>query len=214
MAAESVDLAVSGTIAPASCTPLLASNGEINYGQIKGDALDQNNYNLLESRQLAFTLTCSAPAAVALRAISARIGSTVTEGSEGSRGFAPAPIALFGQAAGTIPAAGLGYYDTNKKIGGLAARLISADTQADSKQVSQLVSNNNGASWTAATAGAPLLLNDGLTSWGTAGSQTPVPFTQLTGNMEVQPYLDKASNLSLTRAIELDGLVTFEVVYL
>jgi len=55
---------------------------------------------------------------------------------------------------------------------------------------------------------------DRLISWGATGTTTPVSFTTLSGTMEIQAYLNKASELDLTKEVQLDGLTTIELVYL
>lgn len=209
-AGDSVDLTVTGTISPVACTPALSAGGVIDYGTIGVSKLTAGDYTTLAVKSLDLTVTCDAPAKVAIKAISGRLGSVVSDSAEGTEGFAVAPVDLFGESG--VEAAGLGL-DGADKIGGYAARIAPSTSNADSTAVDTIISANNGTSW-AATATPNITSNQKILSWAASGTTTPVALTTLTGTLEVQAYINKTSELDLTKEIALDGSTTIEIVYL
>lgn len=210
MAAETVDLTVIGTIVPAACTPALSGGGVADYGTIYATDLTPATYHDLGVKSLNFSIACSAPAKVAIKAVSSRLGSVVSSEAEGTDGFAKAPINLFG--ASDVYAAGLGL-DGTAKIGGYAARLVPATSRADATAVDTIVSEDSGSTW-ATTATPNITSNQQILSWATAGTTAPVSLTALSADLEVNAYLNMPEELDLTKPVSLDGLTTIEVVYL
>lgn len=51
-------------------------------------------------------------------------------------------------------------------------------------------------------------------SWGDQGSSVVKPFTTMNGKLLVQGYINKASELDLSKPVQLDGMTTLELVYL
>ncbi|AHG19502.1 hypothetical protein Z042_07655 [Chania multitudinisentens RB-25] len=211
--AESIDVRVIGTISPTACTPTLAGGGTIDYGTIKPTSLSADAYTLLDEKQVEFTITCDAPAKIAVQVVNQRVGSLAGSTNEtSSGGTAPAGPNVFGSA--NMGAAGLGL-DGTVKIGGYGIRLATGTMLADGVAVDSIQSNGNTTSWAKTEYGS--LLNSTSTrysSWATTGTATPVAFTTLSGQLGVQAYINKASELDLTKPIALDGLTTLELVYL
>ncbi|WBF46151.1 DUF1120 domain-containing protein [Serratia rubidaea] len=210
--AESVDVRVIGTITPAACTPTLSGGGTVDYGAINPATLSAADYTLLPEHQLDFTITCDAPAKLALRAINGR-PNTLAGGTEGVGGYGVSPVQLLGSA--NVRAAGLGL-DGADKIGGYGMALRGDTVTADGNPVVSLVSSNRGAAWGVSAGGeiGGAAVADNWRSWGATGTTTPVAFENLTGQISVQAYLNHASALDLTKPVALDGLTTLELVYL
>jgi type 1 fimbria pilin len=197
--AESVELHITGTIMPTGCTPALSSGGTVDYGKINPDTLQTNSYNVMGEKYLDLTISCTGPTKVALRAINSDIGSLA--------------IATDDVVASGVTARQNG--DTTK-VGEYAVRIKQGSTLADSMLVDVLQSQDATASWQLYN--NALVFNAGngrILSWGTSGGSTvPVAFTQLTTKLTVQTYLNKASELDLTKPIMITGLATLELVYL
>jgi type 1 fimbria pilin len=212
MAADSVDVRVIGTITPAACTPTLSGGGTVDYGTMKPDTLSDTAYTLLSEQQLDFAITCDAPAKLALKAINGR-PNTLAGGTEGVGGYGVPPITLLGSTVAR--AAGLGM-DGTAKIGGFAVALKGDTVTADGNTVSSLVSSNMGSSWSVGNGGeiGGAAVANNWRSWGATGTTTPVAFTNLAGKISVQAYLNHASELDLTKPVNLDGLTTIELIYL
>ncbi|MCU4369590.1 DUF1120 domain-containing protein [Acinetobacter courvalinii] len=211
-ATESVELKVVGKIAPSACIPAIAAGGAVDYGVISAGNLSATEYNDLDVKKIDFSITCSAPAKFGIKAVSGRLGSVVSDQLESPEGFAVAPIGLFGGVPG-VPAAGLGMTDDGAKIGGYAARLSPFTSQGDSAEVDTIISMDVGKTWVT-TANPIFTASQQILSWAQTGTTVPVAMTNLAAELEVNAYLNKASELDLTKVVNLDGLATIEVVYL
>ncbi|MFC0227269.1 DUF1120 domain-containing protein [Serratia aquatilis] len=211
--AESIDVRVIGTIDPAACTPTLSGGGTVDYGTIKPSALADDAFTTMPEKQLDFAINCDAPAKVAITAYSQRGASAVnTDGTLIERISAPSGILLFDVANTSVVGLGL---DGAKGIGGYSIRLAAGTMTADGVAVDSIQSNGNTTSWAKTPYG--ILFNSTVqrySSWAATGTTTPVAFTTLAGKLGVQAYINKASELDLTKPVALDGLSTLELVYL
>ena len=210
--AESIDVRVIGTITPSACTPNLSGGGTVDYGAIKPETLSADDYTVLAEKQLDFSITCDAPTKVALKAINGRIGS-LAGATEGAGGYGVAPVALLTDDKPVSGGLGL---DGESKVGGYAVAMKPHTVQADGVDVDSIRSSDQGQEWKASPAGI-LSGNawDSLwNSWSATGTKTPVAFESLTGKLAVQAYINKVSELDLTKPVPLDGLTTIELVYL
>ncbi|WEA06022.1 DUF1120 domain-containing protein [Pantoea dispersa] len=208
--AESVDMRVTGAVTPIACKPVLANNGIVDYGNINTNILSNDNYTFLPSKDISLTISCTAPAKIALLATNARLGSTLSEIQEGPSGTAWPII------RGSIPlmsgVAGLGM-DGDKKIG--AYTLISVDTKADGESVKRIRSSDK-TSWTGGFSDSFFDENGNFRymSWYKDDLIEPVAFKNLTSTIRVMTYINKASELDLTKPVKLDGQTNFEMFYL
>ena len=210
--AESIDVRVVGTISPAACTPMLTGGGTVDYGAIKPDALSEDAFTVLAEKQLDFGIVCDAPAKIALKAINGRPGS-LAGAVEGPGGFGVPKVNLLTDA--NAVAGGLGL-DGQHKIGGYAVAMKPGTVQADGVDDNSIRSSNNGTTWEASPAGI-LCGNAWANLWNTwskTGTTVPVAFETLSGKLSVQAYINKTSELDLTKPVALDGLTTIELVYL
>ncbi|MCT4704952.1 DUF1120 domain-containing protein [Enterobacteriaceae bacterium H11S18] len=209
MAADSVDVKVTGTISPTACTPTLTSGGVVDYGTINANTLSADAYNVLASKQLDLSISCDAPAKVALKSINNR-PNTVAGATEGAGGAAVAPVSLLN--ASNMPVVGLGM-EGEAKIGGYTMTL--SDSKVDGSEAALLTQNSGETTWNTSTNSA-LFSNSAavLTSWGAASTTAPVAFETLNATLNVQAYLNKGSELDLTKEVTLDGMSTLELYYL
>lgn len=209
--AESVDVRVIGTITPAACTPSLTGGGTIDYGAINPATLSSTAFTVLPEKQIDFSISCDAPAKVAIKAINGR-PNTVAGSTEGPSGTATAPVNVFGTA--NISVAGLGL-DGADKIGGYGIRITAGTVTADSTAVDSIQRNADHTAWTATPVGSIYATEiQRHSTWAATGTLTPVAFENLTGKLGVQAYINKASELDLTKPVVLDGLTTIELLYL
>ncbi|WP_202304986.1 DUF1120 domain-containing protein [Dryocola clanedunensis] len=209
MAAESVDVKVTGTITPSACTPTLSGGGTVDYGTIKSTSLSADSYTVLAMKSLDFGVSCDAPVKISLKAVNNR-QNTTAGAEEAAGGAANSPVAIMGRS--TFPVVGLGMEDDHK-IGGYAMTIGSS--VADGNNVTPIYQIEGSDSWannsyeTLYNAAAPILY-----SWSNATENVPVAVKDLTGKLYVQAYLNKSSELDLTKEITLDGMSTIEIVYL
>ncbi len=195
--AESAELRITGTIRPSTCKPAFAGGGVVDYGTMPASSLNQTTQTTLEEKSIQLTLTCDAPALFAFKVIDERAGTAVTS-LVTIPGFTPK--AKFG----------LGAVD-GKNIGAYSLEVTKAT--ADQGATRRLASTNGGTAW--AVSGG--LAADGSNLIAFAGSATgmvPTAHTSITADIRVGTAIDQASNLPLTQKVPLDGLSTFEVVYL
>lgn len=194
--ASSVELAVAGLITPAACTPVLSSNGVVDFGKISQQDLNQDRGTRLPSRDLELTLSCNGPVRVALRMRDNRDG-TATVNSEIYYGLNLDP--------------------SGNRIGLYSVIFDPARTQVDGiSEVYGTESTTNGMAWRSANRnpidiGARSYL--GFTDIGgsTAG---PAAFTSLNSTLKLEAVLNAKQNLDLSTEVALDGSATLEVIYL
>ncbi|MEI2604189.1 DUF1120 domain-containing protein [Erwinia aphidicola] len=212
LAADSVDVRVIGTIVPASCTPSLSGGGTVDYGTIKADSLNATGYTSLPEKQLDFSITCDAPAKVAIQGVNGRAGSMAGV-TESANTTGTVPVAIFGMS--NVGGVGLGM-DGSAKIGGYSIRIDKATAVADGNAVDVISVTGGGQPW-AKPADSSLLFSpvwSRRVSWSNPGSLAPVAFTTMTGKLGVQGYINQRSQLDLTKPVHLDGLTTIELIYL
>src|SRR3546814_16778843 len=75
--AESIDVRVIGTITPPSCTPTLTGGGIVDYGKILSSKLSMTAYNRLSTKDVPFSIVCTGPARIAVRATDNRSSSQI-----------------------------------------------------------------------------------------------------------------------------------------
>src|SRR3546814_2468452 len=73
----SSDRRVIGTITPPSCTPTLTGGGIVDYGKIFSSKLSMTAYNRLSTKDVPFSIVCTGPARIAVRATDNRSSSQI-----------------------------------------------------------------------------------------------------------------------------------------
>ena len=214
LTAKAADVRVTGTILPVACTPTISGGGVMNYGNINANALSPTDYTVLDEMTAGFSIICDAPTKVALRAVNGRPGSAAgSTGDGGGQGDGRAPVDIFGMAH--VGVVGLGL-DNQTKVGGYGIRITPGKTQADARAVDSLHTQRITNVWLKNDYSGDLYdpYATRINSWGATGSTLPIPFTTLTGELSVQAYLNKRSELDLSKPIALNGLTTIDMVYL
>ncbi|MFJ5235243.1 DUF1120 domain-containing protein [Pseudomonas neuropathica] len=199
-----IDLRVKGTIVPASCVPFLQGGGVVDYGNIAAEDLNQTSFTVLEKKEVVFNINCRSMTKVGLKA-------------QDGKGFSQVPGIL----AATIGSDytdnynyGLGATVDGENIGGYAVNLKPGSFNAGGASVKNINSLDNGTTWVETATGA-VGQTDNLASWSSnTGTLTPISFITLSGVMEVQAVINKASELTINNDVPLDGLTTFELSYL
>lgn len=210
--AESINVRIISTQVPVACTPMLSGGGSVDYGAIKPNTLSTDAYTVLTEKQLDFAITCNAPAKIALKAVNGRPGS-LAGAPEGPGGFGTPGVRLLNDDAAV--AGGLGF-DGTHKIGGYAVAIKPGTVQADGVDVDSIRSSTNGAGWGPSPSGilGKNLWDNLMNSWSKKGTTLPIAFETLSGKLAVQAYINKTSELDLSKPVALDGLTTIELVYL
>ncbi|MDG0798616.1 DUF1120 domain-containing protein [Pectobacterium punjabense] len=213
--AESIDVRVIGTITPTACKPTLAGGGTIDYGVIPPASLKKDTFTVLEEKQVDFSITCDAPAKVAVNAIGTK-ADMVTDAKKSSNGYDAFRGKLFDMPS--VNVTGLGKSDDGKNIGGYGIRFVPGSYTVDGGSASLLFRNKASDKWDSA-----LYDNGSLFSviskahqltWAEKGGKTPIAFKTVAGKLGVQAYITKTSELNLSKPVKLDGLTTLELHYL
>ncbi|WP_157755060.1 DUF1120 domain-containing protein [Variovorax boronicumulans] len=196
--ADSAELRIAGIIVPAACTPVFTGGGVVDYGNIPSGSLNPTAQTTLADKSTQLTLTCDAPVLFGFKVIDER-AATAVAALETIPGYA------------TNAKFGLGAVD-GKNIGAYSLQ-ITKET-ADQGSTKHINSVDGGATWSDFAGG---MTGDGGTLVAFAASATgtvPGAHTAITADIRVVTAIDKGSNLPLTQQIPLDGLSTFELVYL
>ncbi|WP_369628843.1 MULTISPECIES: DUF1120 domain-containing protein [unclassified Variovorax] len=195
--AESAELRIAGTITPTACTPVFTGGGVVDYGKIPAKSLSPTAQTNLPEKSIQLGMTCEAPVLFGFRTIDERAGTAVTSLQTG----VTEPETKFG----------LGTSD-GQKIGAYSMQIVGAT--ADGGLAKPIFSANGGATWGNLNTGG--LMTDGrrLIAFVNNGGSGPNAHKSATTDIRVTTAIDKGSNLPLTHAIPLDGLSTFELIYL
>lgn len=187
-AASTAQLAVQGSITPSACQPTLSAGGNVDHGKLSAKDLKPEDYTSLEQATMAFTMSCEGPTLLALKTIDNRSGSAIFPDWH---------------------AHGLGTTAEGENLGSVSFSLN--DTIADSVAVTNIISTDEGETWTPA---GPLG-HSVLTSFAAnGGPYQPIPVQTVNASLAVYTTLNKAADLTLTDEIPMDGHATLEVIYL
>ncbi|NLU15357.1 MAG: DUF1120 domain-containing protein [Serratia liquefaciens] len=208
--AKNIEVKVAGTITPSGCTPTLSGGGSVDYGTMASDTLTLDAYTLLDRKTLDLTITCDAPVKLALETKNGRpntLAGVDTEDTISGAGLSPVDG---GDIKGAV-VVGLGL-SGKARIGGYGLGIMSA--MADSKTIELISRDGSSGEWNNKDTSIYSIGVKRQLSWGIRGSKDPAPFQNITLNLYVQAYINKASELDLTKPVVLDGLSTIELIYL
>jgi type 1 fimbria pilin len=203
LAANSVDLRVTGTITPSACDVSL-TGGDFNLGVISSKELAATTTTTLPaSAGKTLNITCSGATQVALKAIDNRASSVPSGITQSSDAF------------------GLGMDGANNPIGRYEIQMLGATVMANGAAGQYKASDNDGASWMAFGASTlrmsafdlyPRIYALDLASAG--GGAQPAPITSASVGLQVVATIQPESALDTSSEISLDGSATIELVYL
>jgi len=201
LAANSVDLRVTGTITPSACDVSL-TGGDFNLGVISSKELAATTTTTLPaSAGKTLNITCSGATQVALKAIDNRASSV--------------PSGIISDAFG------LGMDGANNPIGRYEIQMLGATVMANGAAGKYKASDDDGASWFGFGASTlrmsafdlyPRIYALDLASAG--GGAQPAPITSASVGLQVVATIQPESALDTSSEISLDGSATIELVYL
>lgn len=209
--AKNIEIKVAGTITPSGCTPTLSGGGSVDYGTMASDTLTFDAYTVLDRKSLDLTIVCDAPVKLALETKNGRPNTLAGVDSEDAKsGAGVSPIKTIGwlKEAAVV---GLGL-SGSAHIGGYV--ISAGGISADGSSGQLIVRDGRSGVW---ASGGTNLYGIGVKrqiSWKKGDVAEPAAFQTLTISLNVQAYINKASELDLTKAVVLDGLSTIELVYL
>ncbi|RFD27928.1 hypothetical protein CER19_16765 [Pseudomonas sp. GL93] len=186
-AASSVDLTVKGLIVPSACTPSLSGGGVIDHGKVSAKDLKPDQATTLGPHTLSIAVNCDAPIQFALNAIDNRAGS-----SNVSSYF------------------GLGFINDTQQLGSFRLRLRNPVADG-STAVQTIVSTNQGDTWYEDYIWEPSMY---MSVASLDDASQPIPVKDLSVDMEVNTFINRADSLDLSNEVTIDGSATLEVKYL
>lgn len=193
-AASSIQFTVTGALVPSTCDITMPGGSTINYGKIASDTLKTDETTQIGGdMHTSIRVACAAPTLFAITPIDVRAASKITVAGQ-------TDAALFG----------LGTVD-DKKIGAYTVDFTNATT-ADGKTLTVLrTADISGKANLQASAN---VYPNQLSGFAEASGNAFTAYKDVTTDVSVKAYIQKASELPLTKNIPLDGLATFEVRYL
>ncbi|WP_368643578.1 DUF1120 domain-containing protein [Castellaniella ginsengisoli] len=190
-AASSVQLKVTGTIVPASCSITMPGGTTIDYGKIASDTLKKDAPTMIgDDVRAKLQVSCDAPTLFAIKTTDERAGSAIT-------GTGEATDVLFG--LGKTGSTDIGAY-----------RISLVNVNADGKTVNVLRKAIGDTSYAKLAEMRP----GAISAFGDGSNAVPVAYKNVTADLSLKTYVQKASALPLKQEVKFDGQTTFEVVYL
>jgi len=211
MAAQSIDIKVTGKILPSSCTPAFPSGGGVaDFGTMKVSSLNSTSVTpLADMKEIPVTITCEEATRVAVKFTDSRDDSSPTESIKMGNGFSGSPNSVFG----------LGMYN-DKKIGAYALALYrnqGENTNASGDPLYPLISIDGGKGWLVTGADYMQIYSDNSEIYAftsdKAGS-APSPESKINFKVAVSATINPTNDLNVTDEVTLDGLTNVELVYL
>ena len=195
-AGPTATLRVTGTITPGACTPVLANNGVIDFGETSVDQLPATGTLALPGKSVTATVTCTSATKVAMSFVDNRADSVPTHTDEPT-----AAATAFGLGkAGTINIGSYGLSIVNIQGDGTAGDLLmSTDKTTWSKMTLDTLVNNNTAQQ--------------YLTFATTGTTAPKEASVFTFDLKATPALSSALT-AITDTANLDGNATINFEYL
>ncbi|ROP59982.1 uncharacterized protein DUF1120 [Enterobacter sp. BIGb0383] len=207
-AANSASLSITGTINPVTCDVTLSAPS-IDLGIIPASTLALRN-NMLEGNDVTVDVDCGGPATIAIQTTDNRRTSAMT-------------VAEVADEFGTQSAAfsdpmffGLGVDSASKKVGALMLGLTAASV--DGATNAHILVGTDKLAWTkktASTTTALFLDKDAyFASAADANASEPMAFTRAAYTLSSGIFLRNADKYPAGEVVNIDGSITFSVVYL
>lgn len=199
VAADSVNLEVSGTIVPTACTPTSNVGSVIEYGDILASSLNAIRPTTLNIMPVTLTMSCAGPVKAAWQVIDNRTGTARTD---------LIPI----MPVGDLYYYGMGTAPDGTAIGGIQLLYGSSPT-GDGISKDDIISRDEGQSW---TANNESYINPGMLFSMAENLTAPDPGVYVTHTMSmyVSPQIGPTNDLPTMQTIPFEGNISFEIIYL
>lgn len=200
VAAESINLEVSGTIEPAACTATSSVGNRIDYGSIQASSLNVDGPTWLDETRVILTLSCDSPVRAAWNVIDNRAGTARTD--------------LISVIGGADPGAyfyGLGTAPDGTPIGGLQIQhMFQRGDGVDKNYKSSL---DGGQTW---IPNNKVFIDPNVlySIAETYQSTYPDAYQIQTLEMDIWPQIGPTNDLPTSQSIPFAGDIAFEVVYI
>lgn len=192
MAANSVDLRVTGTITPAACNISMVGGGNFDLGIISSSSLAATQKTALPtSAAQDLSVVCSAPTLVGIKVLDNRKNTHTNFDDDDF---------------------GLGQDSAGNDIGWYNIKLL--NPSIDTTNGTLIRSSDAGSTWAGSR---PELMNhnaNSITSWSTSAGADPVAVTTVIQPIQILPFINPENALDTSSDIAIDGSATIELVYL
>ena len=200
VAAPTAELKLVGKISPVACSPMFSTGSTIDYGTLPASTLSATEPTRLPVHTSQFAVFCGPAVKIVIRVQDERSATTVSS-LETMPGY------------GSAEKLGLGVADNGANIGAYSLEYINLAVP-QGQQGSPVYSPDAGVTWAPIAAGG-LKVDGGLYAMAeNASATTPHAYNSVTLTYKVHALIDKTANLPITDEIKIDGLATFEVIYL
>ncbi|KAB0565638.1 DUF1120 domain-containing protein [Pseudomonas palleroniana] len=186
-ASSSMDLSVSGTITPASCTPTLSNDGVVDHGKLTARDLDPVLPTRLQTGEMDLEVHCEGATLFTLTTVDNRAGTAAVN-----------PRSMHG----------LGMVNDDQKLGAVSFGLFEA--VADNAPVQTIMSRDGGTTWGPSS----YLGHAALTAFSAASSAyIPIAVKDLNARLRAYTVIAPASDLTLLDELPIDGHATLQLKY-
>lgn len=197
LAANQATLKVTGKLIPASCD-ITIETADVSLGDINISTLNKDTATQLDTHQTGLNVTCQAPTLFAFKPTdtAAKAGEVTFNGNGGPQIFS------------------LGATTKGAIIGGYTVQINNALSQMDGKvNVGSLVSEDDGTSWKTQTGG--FLLGSGQQIYSMSlDSLAPAAATTSVIKLDLKPFINATSGLGSAENIDINGVATYDIVYI
>jgi Protein of unknown function (DUF1120). len=202
-AGETAVLKIKGTLTNAAYSADMSNGGVIDYGRIALGSLKSDANNVLGTKQLPITITCTAPTKVAFSILDDRADSNAQ---------LPVDVDANKNMTQKVYTYGVGLTAGNVKIGNYGLWLSNAT--ADGVAVNSIGQNSDWAADNWSIGYIPRSDAFSRNAFATKGSSDPLAVTTATFNVNTNLVIRDTTALAITDDTQLDGQVTMTLVYL
>lgn len=207
MAPQSVDMTVTGTIVPASCSAAFSDGGEVDFGSIRLiDLPDNAYYRIPGTKDVTLNVTCNAGKRVTFTVADAQTSNAIAD---------PAMYTALGSSAAAGYVYGLGTATVGGSpvnLGSYAIRMQAptATVSGTSAARAAITSANGGATWGAA---GWVLKGTQMYSAGTTTAAVITNGTAFQFPLQISAALNYGSRLQVSDETKLNGQAVFAISY-
>ncbi|MFJ3368237.1 DUF1120 domain-containing protein [Pseudomonas sp. NPDC086251] len=192
MAAMSIDMTVTGTIEPPSCS-IATGVTDFSLGAISLGTLSRTVETRLPDQNTPLTIVCAGPTLA---------GISATDNRTGTASFVK--DVRFG----------LGLDNAGNKIGWYEYEVVPSSIILDGAAGFVATSANNGTTWASPYPNYLGTQPNYIVSFSKISASAPGPFSTMSGTMRLAPAIAPYSTLDTSAQIQIDGLATLTLVYL
>ncbi|WP_171956352.1 DUF1120 domain-containing protein [Stenotrophomonas maltophilia] len=183
-------------VVPGACVPTFSNGGVVDLGSYSPEQLNANTGTRLPPKSIQVAVQCDAPTLFALAMQDSREGTSTVDS------------AYF---------YGLGLSGESQKIGAYNLVVDPSLFSGDGfPTLYRTDSTTSGVAWSTSRSDAALISSTGYVGFSdiSGSSSGPVPIQSLSGTLTVEATIAPTRSLNIRNVINIDGLASFEIIYL